>query len=176
MTAKEALNRPDIRPNNVGFKSFNATVRILEAVSAISKSSGKPMITCKVEVVEPEFIQCADGANYGVQGETFAHYFPLGATNRANGLNGFAASLAANIDDQLKELGLSDTDDITDTNPNNLVGKLAQAVIDPRPYTPKEKLTQEDIDAGRTPGNVKDEHGKDVVLFGMNIGKFVRAA
>jgi hypothetical protein len=133
------------------------------------------MITCEVEVVEPETIPCSDGNNYCVQGEKLNHYFPLHATNRVNGLNGLAAALANTIDEQLKELGLSDTDDITDINPDNLVGKVAQAIVDPRAYTPKEKLTQEDIDAGRTPGNAKDEHGKDIVLFGMNIGKFVRA-
>lgn len=176
MNALDALSAPSTRPLEVAFAEHTATVRVLKATSEISKSSSKPMIVVELEIVAPETIQCLDGGTYSMQGDKFKHYFPLHVTNRPGGLNSFAAALAATMDGRLQALGLSATDQLTDIDPAKIENKVVECVLAPRSYSPKEKLTDADIDAGRKADDARDEKGNKIVLYGVNVKNFIPAS
>ena len=172
MNIREQLALPSSRDITIGFAPFAGRIRILSAEAGVT-GEGLPKIQCEVEIVAPNTFTGADGNEYTPLGEKRKIHFSLTRPNRGNQLNGFAAAMAKTIDERMQVFGLEDGQSWLDVNPSVFVGMEAPCVFKASPYNPKEKLTPEEVLAGKQPDFLKDEKGNRVTHYGIDIDSFV---
>ena len=109
----------------------NYTLRVLEATSGSSKSSGNPMITLKAEIVRPEKVKRGN-KEYNIGGMQVMYYLP------------FSDKMKGQILDLYERLGLGGDIDLENLDAKPWEGMVFDAILDSEEDMPQKKVVAED--------------------------------
>lgn len=161
--------------NNMPFPQDRYQIRCVEESFAPS-SGGNPMITREWEIISPETIQLGD-KTIGIVGTKVVQYLVCKVKDEdGDGWDSKKSDKAfSKLAADLGVLGIDPSTEVDDENPPLIAkGKVVQAILYAKEDARRKAPTPEQLSFGQRVGDIiKDENGKDVKSYRLNIGEIL---